>query len=337
MSRNIGIDLGTANTLAYVKGSGISLREPSVIAVNKRFGKVIAVGGQAKDMLGKTPEDIEVYRPLKNGVIAEFGMSKVMLKMFIDRIAKNNKFFLRPDIIICIPYGITEVEKIAAFDAVLEAGARTVAVIEEPIAAAIGAGIDTNAPKGSLIVDIGGGTTEVAVISCGGIVISNSIKAAGDKMNEAIANEIQRKFGVLIGDSIAEDIKIAIGSVHPYVDRGSINIIGRSVTTGLPESITVCSSDTEEALRDIVEELADSIRKTLEATPPELSGDILDDGIILTGGGCLLGGLEKLIREMTGLPVKVAESPAESVIRGIGTVIEDIDNYKSLLNFIKYK
>ena len=337
MSKNIGIDLGTANTLAYVKGSGISLREPSVIAVNKRFGKVIAVGGQAKDMLGKTPEDIEVYRPLKNGVIAEFGMSKVMLKMFIDRIAKNNKFFLRPDIIICIPYGITEVEKIAAFDAVLEAGARTVAVIEEPIAAAIGAGIDTNAPKGSLIVDIGGGTTEVAVISCGGIVISNSIKAAGDKMNEAIANEIQRKFGVLIGDSIAEDIKIAIGSVHPYVDRGSINIIGRSVTTGLPESITVCSSDTEEALRDIVEELADSIRKTLEATPPELSGDILDDGIILTGGGCLLGGLEKLIREMTGLPVKVAESPAESVIRGIGTVIEDIDNYKSLLNFIKYK
>ncbi len=337
MSRNIGIDLGTANTLAYVKGSGISLREPSLIAVNKRFGKVVAIGSEAKGMLGKTPEDIEVYRPLKNGVIAEFGISKHMLKLFIDRVSKNNNFFLRPDVILCIPYGITEVERIAAFDAALEAGARGVAVIEEPVAAAIGAGIDTTVPRGSLIVDIGGGTTEVAVLSFGGIVISKSIRAAGDRMNEAIAAEVQRKFGVLIGENIAEDIKIAIGSVHPYVDRGSMDVIGRSVTTGLPEKITVSSADTEEALRDIIAELADAVRKTLEATPPELSSDILDDGIILTGGGAMLGGLEKLLREMTGLPVKVAKSPDESVIRGIGTVIEDIGSYKHLLNYIKYR
>ena len=335
MSRNIGIDLGTANTLAYVKGSGISLREPSLIAVNKRFGKVVAIGSKAKEMLGKTPEDIEVYRPLKNGVIAEFGISKHMLKLFIDRVSKNNNFFLRPDIILCVPYGITEVERIAALDAALEAGARNVAIIEEPVAAAIGAGIDTSVPRGSLIVDIGGGTTEVAVISFGGIVISKSIRSAGDRMNEAIAAEIQRKFGVLIGESIAEDIKITIGSVHPYVDRGSMEVIGRNVTTGLPEKITVSSSDTEEALRDIIAELADAVRKILEATPPELSSDILDDGIILTGGGAMLGGLEKLFREMTGLPVKVADSPDESVIRGIGTVIEDINTYKSLLNYIK--
>ncbi len=337
MSKHIGIDLGTANTLSCVGGGKIVLREPSVVAVNTVMGKVLAVGAEAKEMIGKTPGEITTYRPLREGVIAEFEITKIMLRMFVKRLASMEHLFLRPDLIVCIPYGVTEVERMAVENAALEAGARTVALIDEPLAAAIGAGIAVEDSRGSLVVDIGGGTTEVAVLSLGGTVVSKSVRTAGDKMDDAIIAFIRRKYGVLIGETAAENIKMTVGSVHRYIDRGSVKVIGRNVETGLPESVTISSADVGEALKDIIDELVDTVRKTLEETPPELSGDILDDGITLSGGGALLGGIDRLISEITGLRVTVAKAPLDCVIRGIGKVIDDMDKYGPMLHYVKYK
>lgn len=337
MSRHIGIDLGTANTLAYVKGKGIVLREPSVVAIDEALGKVIAIGTEAKEMVGKTPVGITASRPLKDGVIAEFELTKLMLKSFVRRLSGGRIFFFRPNILVCIPYGVTEVERMAVEDAALESGARTVALIEEPVAAAIGSDINVDAARGSLIVDIGGGTTEVAVISLGGTVVSESLRVAGDKMDDAIVSFVRRKYGMIIGESTAESIKKTVGSVHRDVDRGYMDVMGRNASTGLPMTVKVTSKDTAEALKDITASLVDVIRRTLEKTPPELSGDIYDDGVVLAGGGALIGGLDRLITDITGLPARVAKSPLDGVIRGIGKVIDDMDKYRPMLHFIKYK
>lgn len=327
MARQIGIDLGTANTLACIKGKGIVLRQPSVVAVNTQNSKVIAVGTDAKEMVGKTPIDIAAYRPLKDGVIADFDITKKMLRLFIKHIGGND--FIRPEMLICIPYGITEVERMAAEDAAFNAGARSVSLIEEPLAAAIGSGLDVLGSRGSMIIDIGGGTTEVAVLSLGGIVVSKSLRAAGDKMDEAIISHVRRKYGVLIGEASAEQVKMTVGSVHPEVDRGYISVIGRNLETGLPATVEVGSMDVEVALEELAGDLIEAIRKTLVETPPELSGDIYDDGIVLSGGGALLGGLSRLITDATGLRARVAESPLDGVIRGIDAVLENEKEYGS--------
>lgn len=337
MTRHIGIDLGTANTLACVKGKGVVLREPTVVAYNTRTDKVLAVGTEAKEMIGKTPGSILAFRPLKDGVIAEFEVTKTMLKMFTKKLFAGSLFFMRPSMIVCIPYGVTEVERMAVEDAALEAGARSVALIEEPVAAAIGSGIDVANARGSMIVDIGGGTTEVAVLSLGGIVESKSLRSAGDKMDDAITAYIRKKYGLMIGETTAENIKKNIGSVHPLIDRGTMEVRGRSLNNGLPSTITVSSSDVEEALCDIIDDIVEAVKNTLEDTPPELAGDIYEDGIVLAGGGALLGGLDKLITDATGVPVRVAPVPLDGVILGIEKVLENIDEYKDTLNFVKYK
>ncbi len=332
MGKSIGIDLGTANTLIYVKGKGIVLREPSVVAVEGRYGKVVAVGSEAKLMLGKTPGSITAVRPLKDGVIAEFDVTAAMLRNFFRKVS-GNTFFSRPKVIICIPYGVTEVEKRAVEDVTIEAGAQSVALIEEPIAAAIGSGLRVASATGSMIVDIGGGTTEVAVISLGGIVLSTSLRIAGDELDEAIVAYVKRKYNVLIGESTGELLKKRIGSVHPTADRGMMEIRGRNLLTGLPAIITISSAEVREALSEQVSHIVDSIRTTLENTPPELSSDLYDHGIILAGGGALLGGLDVLINQITGIKTFIAKKPLDSVAIGIGRVIESVGDLGNIVRF----
>ncbi len=319
--KSIGIDLGTANTLVYAKGRGIVLREPSVVAVEAKTRRVVAVGNEAKLMLGKTPGSITAMRPLKDGVIAEFDITAAMLHHYFKKVS-GSTIFSRPKVIICIPYGVTEVEKRAVEDVTLEAGAQSVALIEEPIAAAVGSGLRVEDPRGSMIIDIGGGTTEVAVLSLGGIVLSRSLRTAGVELDEAITSYIKRKYKVLIGETTAELLKKRIGSAHPATDRGAMEVRGRNLLSGLPAVVTIQSAEVREAMQNEVQQIVEVIRNTLESTPPELASDIYDTGIMLSGGGALLAGMDLLISRVTGIRTVVAKSPIDSVAVGIGRFIE---------------
>lgn len=314
-TRDIGIDLGTANTLVCIKGKGIIMREPSVVAVDVRNQMVRAVGFEAKEMIGRTPGSIVAVRPLKDGVIADFDVTARMLKRFIQDALKGS-FFSRARIIICIPSGVTEVEAQAVYNAAHTAGARDIDLIEEPMAAAIGAGLPVWDATGSMIVDIGGGTSEVAIISLGDIVTSQSVRTAGDDFDEAIINYIRRKHNLLIGERTAEEIKIAIGSAWEYEDEGNMEIKGRNLIDGLPKNVTITAAEVREALYDPLHKIIDAIRSTLENTPPELAADIIDRGITLTGGGALLRGIDTLINEETAIPVHIADNPLDCVVEG---------------------
>lgn len=332
-SKDIGIDLGTANTLVYMRGKGIIIREPSVVAVDVKMDRVRYVGQEAKDVIGRTPGSIVAVRPLKDGVIADFDMTTSMLQEFIRKALKGRAFAgSRVRVIICIPSGVTAVERRAVKEATQNAGAKRVSIIEEPMAAAIGAGLPVADPTGSMIVDIGGGTSEVAVISLGGIVTSRSVRLAGDEFDSSIINYIKKKYNLLIGERTAENIKIAIGSAYPYADNEpSMDIKGRNLLNGLPENITVTSEEIREALSEPLSHVIEAIKVTLEKTPPELAADIIDQGIMLAGGGALLKGLDLLIHAETGMPVKVAERPLDCVADGTGKVLENIDKLIDVL------
>ena len=325
-SNDLAIDLGTATTLTFVRGKGIVANEPSVVAVQRGASgtkKVLAVGKEAKEMLGRTPGNIVAIRPMKDGVIADFEVTEAMLRYFIQK-AHNRRTLVRPRIIICVPSGITEVEKRAVRDSALAAGAREVYLIEEPMAAAIGAGLPITEPSGNMIVDIGGGTTEVAVISLAGIVFSKSIRVAGDKMDEAIVSYIKRKYNLLIGERTAEHIKKEIGSAYPLDDVLTIEVKGRDLVAGVPKTLTVNSDEIREALAEPVNAIVDAVRVVLERTPAELSADIVDKGIVLSGGGALLKNIDILLREETGLPVMVAENPQLAVVLGTGRALDEL-------------
>lgn len=332
-SKDIGIDLGTANTLVYMRGKGIIIREPSVVAVDVKMDRVRYVGQEAKDVIGRTPGSIVAVRPLKDGVIADFDMTTSMLQEFIRKALKGRAFAgSRVRVIICIPSGVTAVERRAVKEATQNAGAKRVSIIEEPMAAAIGAGLPVAEPTGSMIVDIGGGTSEVAVISLGGIVTSRSVRVAGDEFDSSIINYIKKKYNLLIGERTAENIKIAIGSAYPYSDNEpSMDIKGRNLLNGLPENITITSEEIREALSEPLSHVIEAIKVTLEKTPPELAADIIDQGIMLAGGGALLKGLDLLIHSETGMPVKVAERPLDCVADGTGKVLENIDKLIDVL------
>ena len=321
--QDIGIDLGTATVIAYVKGKGIVLREPSVVAVDNNTGEVLAVGKEARRMLGRTPGNIVATRPLRDGVISNYTVTEKMLKYFISRVC--GKFVFAPRIMICIPSQVTEVEKKAVIDAASQAGARKVFLIEEPIAAAIGAGIDISKPCGNMVVDIGGGTTDIAVISLGGSVVSESLKVAGDKFDEAIVKYIKKKHNVMIGERTAEDLKINVGCVYPKIQDMEMEIRGRDLVTGLPKTITVHSSEMLEALIEPAMMIVDSVHSVLEKTPPELAADISDRGIYMTGGGCLVDGLDKLLQAKTGIHVMIAEEPVSCVALGTGKALDNLD------------
>ncbi|MBP5617835.1 MAG: rod shape-determining protein [Clostridia bacterium] len=314
-TRDIGIDLGTANTLVCVKGKGIIMREPSVVAVDVRNQAVRAVGTEAKEMIGRTPGSIVAVRPLKDGVIADFDVTAIMLKRFI-RTALKGSFLSTTRLVICIPSGVTEVESRAVYDAAHHAGAREIDLIEEPMAAAIGAGLPVWDATGSMVVDIGGGTSEVAILSLGDIVTSRSVRTAGDDFDEAIINYIRRKHNLLIGERTAEEIKIEIGSAWEYEDEGNMEIKGRNLIDGLPKNVTVTAAEVREALADPLQKIVEAIRLTLENTPPELASDIIDRGITLTGGGALLRGIDKLIHAETSIPVHIADNPLDCVVEG---------------------
>lgn len=322
MNKQIGIDLGTANTLFYMKGKGIVLREPSVVAKNKVTGKVVSVGSDAKKMLGKTPGTIAAFRPLKGGVIADFDVTAEMIHQFFRKINAGG-FFSRPNVIICIPYGVTEVEKKAFEDAAFDAMSRSVDLVEEPMAAAIGAGLRIASPRGNMIVDIGGGTTEVAVISLDGIVVSRSLRVAGDELDDAVVQYVKRRFNISIGTATGEELKKRIGSVHWSADGAEMDVRGRNMKTGLPTTLHMTSGDVREATAEQVDRIIDCIKSTLENTPPELSADIYDSGIMLAGGGAQLRGLPALITERTGLKATVASRPLDCVALGIGKGIEE--------------
>lgn len=316
-SKDIGIDLGTANTLVYMKNKGIVMREPSVVAVDVRTDSVLAVGTQAKDMIGRTPGSIVAVRPLKDGVIADFDITATMLNRFIKKVIKTSAFS-KPRVIICIPSGCTEVERRAVEDAARQAGAKQVELIEEPMAAAIGAGLPVEDPAGSMVVDIGGGTAEVAIISLDDIVTACSVRVAGDKFDESIMQYVKKKYNLLIGERTAEEIKIKIGSAYPYEGEGSMQIKGRNLVDGLPKDVVISAAEVRDALADPLSVIIEAIKTTLEQTPPELSADIIDNGIMLTGGGALLRGLELLVAQETGMPVHVAERPMDCVVDGTG-------------------
>jgi len=326
-SKDLAIDLGTANTLVFSKEKGIIINEPSVVAVHRDAQgqtRILDIGKEAKAMLGRTPGNINAIRPIKDGVIADFEVTQNMLKHFILK-ASDKAHFMRPRVVICIPNGVTQVEKRAVKESSHSAGAREVYLIEEPMAAAIGAGLPITEPSGNMIVDIGGGTTEVAVISLGGIVYSKSVRVAGDKFDDCIVNYIKRKYSLLIGESTAENIKILIGNAYPFEELRTTQVKGRDLITGSPKTIEVNSEEMREAISDPIAEIIDAIKTALERTPPELSADIVDNGIILTGGGALLSGLDMLIKEKTGLPVALAEDPLTCVVRGAGMVLDDMD------------
>ena len=317
-SKDIGIDLGTANTLVCLKGKGIILREPSVVAVDIRTDTVLAVGSQAKDMIGRTPGSIVAVRPLKVGVIADFKITAKMLQHFIRKSVKPG-LFSKPRVVICMPTGVTEVERKAVEDAAYQAGAKPpVVLIEEPMAAAIGAGLPVDEPTGSMVVDIGGGTSEVAVLSLGDIVTACSVRVAGDRFDEAILTYIKKTYNLLIGERTAEDIKIRIGSAYPYEDEQSMVIKGRNLIDGLPKDITITAAEIREALADPLNTIVEAIKTTLEKTPPELAADIIDHGIMLTGGGALLRGIDMLVMQQTGMPVHIATRPLDCVVDGAG-------------------
>ncbi len=330
LSNDIGIDLGTANTLVYVRNQGIVLNEPSVVAVEKSSGKVLAVGAAAKEMTGRTPGGIAAIRPLKDGVIADFEISEKLIADFIRRVVKH-KYLMKPRVVISVPSGITEVEKRAVRDSAENAGAREVYLLQEPMAAAIGVGLPVDQPSGSMIIDIGGGTSEIAVIALNGIVNDISIRVAGDELNEAIIMYLKKNYNLLIGELTAEDIKIKIGSAFQLEKELSMEIRGRDLVAGVPKNLMLSSVQVREALSETIDIIIEAVRQALERTPPELASDILERGIILTGGGALLRGLDKRLREETNLPVNVAEDPLTCVVRGTGKVLEDFTQYSKVL------
>jgi rod shape-determining protein MreB len=325
-SNDLAIDLGTANTLVYVKGEGIVCNEPSVVAVqkdNRGSRRVLAVGAEAKRMLGRTPGNINAIRPLKDGVIADFEITEAMLRYFIQKI-HNRKTLVRPRIIICVPFGVTEVEKRAVRESAESAGAREVYLVEEPMAAAIGAGLPITEPAGNMIVDIGGGTTEVAVISLAGIVFSKSIRVGGDKMDEAIVQYVKRKYNLLVGERTAELVKITIGSAYPGDEIQTMEIKGRDLVAGVPKTVEITDEEIRESIVEPINAIVEAVRIGLERTPPELASDIVDKGIVLAGGGALLRNLDTLLREQTGLPVMLADEPLEAVVMGAGKVLDEL-------------
>ncbi|MEW6015417.1 MAG: rod shape-determining protein [Candidatus Zixiibacteriota bacterium] len=329
-SNDIGIDLGTANTLVFVRGQGIVLNEPSVVAVEKTSGKVLAVGSAAKEMLGRTPGEIAAIRPLKDGVIADFEISEKLLSDFIRRVVKH-RYLMKPRIVISVPSGITEVEKRAVRDSAENAGAREVFLLQEPMAAAIGVGLPVDQPSGIMIIDIGGGTSEIAVIALNGIVNNISVRIAGDEMNDSIVMYLKKNYNLLIGELTAEEIKIKIGSAFPLEKELSMEIKGRDLVAGVPKNLKLSSVQVREALVEPIERIVEAVRQSLERTPPELASDILERGIILTGGGALLRGLDKRLRQETNLPVNVAEDPLTCVVRGTGKVLENMQMFSKVL------
>jgi len=330
-SKDIGIDLGTANTLVTLKGKGIVLNEPSVVAIDKKTQEILATGYEAKEMIGRTPGQIKAVRPLKDGVIADFTATQLMLKNIIYKICQRYNVG-RPRVVVGVPSGITEVEERAVQEAVLQAGAKEVYLIEEPMSAAIGANMDIAEPSGNIIVDIGGGTTEVAVISLGGIVVSNSIRIAGDELDEDIINYIKKERNLAIGETTAEEIKKQIGCAIPLLTEIRMEVKGRNLTTGLPETIIITSQEVEIALKESIQKIVDIIKQTLERTPPELSSDIMEKGIILAGGGALIKNLDKLISIRTEMPVYIAEAPLECVVNGTGKTLDDLGKLKAVLS-----
>mgnify|MGYP002543795284 FL=1 len=329
-SRDIGIDLGTANILVTLKNKGIVIREPAVIAIDNKSGEVLATGFEAKAMLGRTPKDISAIRPLKDGVIADFTATKLLLKNILERVCRKYNA-IRPRVIVGVPSGITEVEERAVEESIIHAGAREVYLIEEPMAAAIGADIEIEEPSGNIIVDIGGGTTEVAVISLGGIVISNSLRIAGDELDEDIINYAKRELNLAIGEATAELVKKELGCAMPLMTQMSMGIKGRDLNDGLPKTVTITSDQVEEAMKESIEKIVEIVKITLEKTPPELASDIMEKGIILAGGGALIQNLDKLISRETGMPVYVAEEPLDSVVKGTEKTLLEIDKLKTVL------
>lgn len=328
-SNDLAVDLGTANTLVYVKGRGIVLREPSVVAVHTGTGNILAVGMEAKQMLGRTPSNIQALRPMKDGVIANFEITEAMIRHFIQKV-HNRKTLVRPRIIIAVPSGITQVEKRAVRDSAESAGAREVYLVEEPMAAAIGVGLPVQEPSGNMIVDIGGGTTEVAIISMSGIVYSKSIRIAGDEMDEAIVNYIKKKYNLLIGERTAEDLKIKIGTVYPTGNNNTMEGKGRDLVAGIPKTLLISEDELREALSETINAIIDAVKVALERTPPELAADIVDKGIVLAGGGAMIRGLDNLLREETGLPISLAEDPLSAVVLGTGKVLDEIELLKKV-------
>jgi len=332
-SKDLAIDLGTANTLVYVKGKGIVCSEPSVVAVHRDVHgvkKVLAVGNEAKKMLGRTPGSIVAIRPMKDGVIADFEITEAMLRYFITKV-HNRKALVRPRIIICVPSGITQVEQRAVRESAELAGAREVYLIEEPMAAAIGAGLPITEPSGNMIVDIGGGTTEVAVISLSGIVYSKSVRVGGDKLDDAIVQYIKRKYNLLIGEQTAEIIKMTIGTVHPKSDKKTMEVKGRDLVAGIPKTLEMTSDEVKEAMSEPTNAIVEAVRIALERTPPELAAEIVDRGIVLAGGGALLQGLDELLRQETGLPVTIADDPLSCVVIGTGKALDELQILKEVL------
>jgi len=320
---DIGIDLGTASVLVYVKNKGIVIREPSVVALQKDSNKVLAVGEEARQMIGRTPGNIVAVRPLKDGVIADYDVTEIMLKYFIEKVSPKPRLF-RPQIVVCVPSGVTSVEKRAVLEAAMQAGAKKTYLVEEPMAAAIGAGLNITEASGNMVVDIGGGTTDIAIISLGGIVVSESLRVGGDKFDEAIIRYIKKMYNMMVGERTAEDIKIQIGSAYPDGEGKSMEIRGRDLVTGLPRTIKFTSLDTFQALSEPITTIVDGIKSVLERTPPELASDIVDKGIVLTGGGSLLHGFTRLLAEETGIPIHLAEDPLSCVALGTGRILEDI-------------
>ena len=329
-SKDIGIDLGTANILVTVKGKGIVLNEPSVVAIDRETGGILATGEEAKEMLGRTPERIKAVRPMKDGVIADFTATELLLKNLLKKV--NDKYnSVRPRVVVGVPSGITEVEERAVEEAIMQAGAKEVYLMEEPMAAAIGANLNVEEPSGNIIVDIGGGTTEVAVISLGGIVVSNSLRVAGDELDEDIVNYVKREYNLAIGETTAEQIKKQIGCAIPLMTVEEMEVKGRDLNTGLPKNIIMNSTQAEEAIKYSIYEIIEIVKNTLEKTPPELASDIAEKGIILAGGGALIKNLDKLLSEKTGMPVYVADNPLDSVVRGTGKTLQDLEKLKRVL------
>jgi len=330
VGKDMGIDLGTANTLVNLKSQGIVVREPSVVAIKEDTREVLAVGLEAKQMIGRTPGNIIAIRPLRDGVIADFDITQKMLKYFIRRAYPKKSLFFAPRVVVGVPVGVTEVEKRAVVEAAISAGAKDALLIEEPMAAAIGAGLPVAEPTGSMVVDIGGGTTEIAVISLGGIVTAKSVRIGGDEMDEAIVQYMKREYSLMIGERTAEQIKIEIGSAYPQKPERKMEVIGRNLVTGLPKKMLIGSDEIMEALREPVTVIVEGIKSTLEKTPPELASDIMLQGIMLTGGGALLSGIDQLIHEETHMPVKIAENPLDCVAQGTGIALENFDMMKSV-------
>nr|WP_286184200.1 rod shape-determining protein [Clostridium sp. CCUG 7971] len=330
MTKDMGIDLGTANTLVYIKGQGIVVREPSVVAIRDDSKEVLAVGEEAKRMIGRTPGNIVAIRPMKDGVIADFDVTQSMLSYFIQKAAAK-KGVVSPRIAICVPFGVTEVEKRAIEEAARQAGARDAYLIEEPMAAAIGAGLRVEEPEGNMVVDIGGGTTEIAIISLGGIVTAKSIRIGGDEFDESIVSYVKKEYNLAIGERTAEDVKINIGSTFKDDQETNMQIRGRDLISGLPKTVEINSTEVRGALKEPINSIVDAIKSTLEKTPPELASDIMENGIMLTGGGALLRGLDKLVKQETGMPVQIAEDPLDCVALGTGKSVEDQEIFEKVL------